>query len=293
MKPLLTKSTYLLLALAVILPASTLADTFRVTTQHDFEEAAEDASPGDIIELANGTWSDFEILFRGQGEEGKPITLRAEEKGKVIISGRSNLRMAGLIDANKMAACRGGTNACNMQDLMAFLSQNPGNASLAAACLAMQPGKGGITRGPGPAPMTWTDPASEQGVAFKEAVLPSASLEALKKSRLASIGTGIGIAFILVFALASVIALVYRFPIPFVGILSGPSAMFPAMWAVLFHVIIGGFIVLGFVGLFAGIIGHCWHLFGNRWVTIILLAAIGDTVLLLILASLDMIIGPW
>jgi hypothetical protein len=108
-----------------------------------------------------------------------------------------------------------------------------------------------------------------------------------------SVGTGIGTAFLLAFPLASVIALVYRFPIPLVGILSGPNAMVAAMYAVLFYGMIGGAVALGFVGLLAGIIGHCWHPFGNRWATIILLAAIGDTVLLLILASLDMIIGPW
>jgi len=49
----------------------------------------------DVITLANGTWTDFEILFTGQGEEGNPIRLTAETKGKVIISGESNLRLAG------------------------------------------------------------------------------------------------------------------------------------------------------------------------------------------------------
>jgi poly(beta-D-mannuronate) lyase len=51
--------------------------------------------PGDTLRLANGVWSDFEIVFTGKGTAEKPITLTAEEKGKVIISGRSNLRLAG------------------------------------------------------------------------------------------------------------------------------------------------------------------------------------------------------
>jgi poly(beta-D-mannuronate) lyase len=71
------------------------AETIRVGDQQAFEKAVKGAAPGDVIELANGTWTDFEILFTGQGTEENPITLTAEEKGKVIISGKSNLRIAG------------------------------------------------------------------------------------------------------------------------------------------------------------------------------------------------------
>ncbi len=60
-----------------------------------FEEAVKSAQPGDTITLANGVWNDFEILFTGEGTEDNPIRLTAEEKGKVIISGESNLRIAG------------------------------------------------------------------------------------------------------------------------------------------------------------------------------------------------------
>ena len=45
--------------------------------------------------LANGVWRDFEILFAGNGEPERPITLTAETKGQVVISGQSNLRLAG------------------------------------------------------------------------------------------------------------------------------------------------------------------------------------------------------
>jgi poly(beta-D-mannuronate) lyase len=66
-----------------------------VQDQGEYREAVENARPGDVIRLANGTWTDFEILFRGEGTEDAPITLTAEEKGKVILSGQSNLRLAG------------------------------------------------------------------------------------------------------------------------------------------------------------------------------------------------------
>lgn len=66
-----------------------------VSDQQAFAEAVAAAKPGDTIKLANGTWQDFEILFEGQGEEGNPIRLTAETKGEVILSGASNLRIAG------------------------------------------------------------------------------------------------------------------------------------------------------------------------------------------------------
>ena len=66
-----------------------------VSNQAAYEKAVLAAKPGDTIKLANGTWNDFEILFTGQGQKDAPIRLTAETKGKVIISGQSNLRIAG------------------------------------------------------------------------------------------------------------------------------------------------------------------------------------------------------
>ena len=68
---------------------------YLVHNQAEFSDAISNAGPGDVIKLANGTWEDFEILFTGKGAEGKPITLTAETKGKVILSGQSNLRLGG------------------------------------------------------------------------------------------------------------------------------------------------------------------------------------------------------
>ncbi len=66
-----------------------------VRDQAAYNAAVKTAKPGDVIRLANGVWKDFEIVFTGQGEKDKPITLTAETKGKVILSGQSNLRLAG------------------------------------------------------------------------------------------------------------------------------------------------------------------------------------------------------
>lgn len=75
--------------------AKTAAEIHLVSTQVQYNSAIKAAKPGDTIVLAKGTWQDFEIVFEGRGTPDQPITLTAEEKGAVIISGRSNLRIAG------------------------------------------------------------------------------------------------------------------------------------------------------------------------------------------------------
>ena len=71
------------------------ADEYLVTSQDEFRQVSENLSPGDTVVLANGNWQDFEIVLQGQGTAKHPITLTAQEKGKVILSGQSNLRLAG------------------------------------------------------------------------------------------------------------------------------------------------------------------------------------------------------
>jgi poly(beta-D-mannuronate) lyase len=82
-------------ALALLASGVSQAAEIKVESQQAFTDAVRDLEPGDTLILANGEWRDFEILFTGEGREGKPITLTAEEKGKVFISGQSNLRLAG------------------------------------------------------------------------------------------------------------------------------------------------------------------------------------------------------
>jgi len=69
--------------------------TIQVTSQAEYSDALKGLQAGDTIVLANGEWKDFEILFTGTGLPDQLITLTAQEKGKVIISGQSNLRLAG------------------------------------------------------------------------------------------------------------------------------------------------------------------------------------------------------
>ncbi|MEL7375061.1 MAG: polysaccharide lyase 6 family protein, partial [Pseudomonadota bacterium] len=66
-----------------------------VKTLEEFDAAVQNLQPGDTLVLANGTWHDVELRFMGSGTAEQPITLRAEDAGKVVISGQSNLALSG------------------------------------------------------------------------------------------------------------------------------------------------------------------------------------------------------
>lgn len=71
------------------------AKTHVVDDIDSYQQATKNLMPGDVVVLKNGVWKDFEILFEGKGTVEKPIILQPETKGEVIISGQSNLRLAG------------------------------------------------------------------------------------------------------------------------------------------------------------------------------------------------------
>jgi len=66
-----------------------------VRTIEEFDKVVATLQPGDRVTLANGTWTDVELRFKAEGQPDKPIELKAEEPGKVIITGRSNLAISG------------------------------------------------------------------------------------------------------------------------------------------------------------------------------------------------------
>ncbi|GAA0869160.1 hypothetical protein GCM10009116_09960 [Brevundimonas basaltis] len=72
-----------------------VAEDRLVRTPSEFPEAMRRSQPGDRVILADGEWRDFQILFTGTGRAGAPITLTGQTPGGVVLSGQSNLRMAG------------------------------------------------------------------------------------------------------------------------------------------------------------------------------------------------------
>jgi poly(beta-D-mannuronate) lyase len=79
----------------VALPAQAYAADVLVGTPAEYAAAVKRAQPGDTIVLRNGEWRDFQILFTGKGLPSRPIRLTVERKGGVILTGQSNLRLAG------------------------------------------------------------------------------------------------------------------------------------------------------------------------------------------------------
>lgn len=79
----------------LVIATDLYAKEYLVDTPKAFKKIVKQLNAGDTIKLANGTWQNFEILFTGQGKKEQPITLTAETKGQVILSGQSNLRLAG------------------------------------------------------------------------------------------------------------------------------------------------------------------------------------------------------
>ncbi|MEP2735959.1 MAG: polysaccharide lyase 6 family protein [Erythrobacter sp.] len=84
---------FALTASFVVAPA--YAEDFLVRDQAQYANALKQVEAGDVIILANGVWRDFEIEVTGKGEAGNPITVRAQEAGKVVLTGQSSLRVGG------------------------------------------------------------------------------------------------------------------------------------------------------------------------------------------------------
>ncbi|WP_343329037.1 polysaccharide lyase 6 family protein [Polaribacter staleyi] len=61
----------------------------------EYNNTIKSAKAGDIIVLKKGVWQDVELNAFGKGEEGKPILIKAEVPGEVIITGNSTLNIYG------------------------------------------------------------------------------------------------------------------------------------------------------------------------------------------------------
>ncbi len=62
----------------------------------DVSMTAADVAPGDVVVIANGDWHDTEFVFAGmRGTVEAPITIRAEQPGKVLLHGRSSFQLSG------------------------------------------------------------------------------------------------------------------------------------------------------------------------------------------------------
>jgi hypothetical protein len=103
-------------------------------------------------------------------------------------------------------------------------------------------------------------------------------------------------AIVLTFPIAALTALVYRFPIPFGGYASGPSAVPLSLAAVAFYgVAMGGFVVVGLLGFAAGVVAERVARANRKPVVkmTVLFALLLALLAVFALAILDKLIGPW
>ena len=99
------------------------------------------------------------------------------------------------------------------------------------------------------------------------------------------------------FPIAGLMALLFRFPVPFVGYMSGFEAIIPAMIAVIVYgVLLGGLVLVALFGALGGAFAAKLTMPNNqrsvKWVVRIVSVTI-TTACLLALSVLDMVIGPW
>ena len=100
---------------------------------------------------------------------------------------------------------------------------------------------------------------------------------------------------LLVFPFAGLCALVFRLPVPFAAYESGWSAVPHALAAVRFYGALGGFALLALLGALGGLVAHRMGRPDTRrvWRWTISFAATVAFCAVMLLATLDYIIGPW
>jgi len=79
----------------IIIPHAVVATTHQVDSASQLASICRTAQPGDTITLPNGTYTDQHFSLKATGTKERPITLRAETPGKVILNGTSRLSIGG------------------------------------------------------------------------------------------------------------------------------------------------------------------------------------------------------
>lgn len=85
-----------LLATALASASPAFAESaYRLLAAGDLAALTNRFEPGDVVLLPDATWKDAVLTFRGKGTPEKPITLKATNPGKFVLTGRSSLTVDG------------------------------------------------------------------------------------------------------------------------------------------------------------------------------------------------------
>ncbi|NLE41255.1 MAG: hypothetical protein GX615_05435, partial [Lentisphaerae bacterium] len=113
-----------------------------------------------------------------------------KQGGSLSASQLAALSELPLLDPALLKACQGGsrsggcTNGAACAAALEAMLGEGAEAAAAALAAAGVPGRGGVSRGRGDAPLTWTDPATRENAAFKEERLVPGSRPDLEQSQL-------------------------------------------------------------------------------------------------------------
>ncbi|MBM3830607.1 MAG: hypothetical protein FJ406_08735 [Verrucomicrobia bacterium] len=119
-------------------------------------------------------------------EQLKELVKALQGNKAKLAEGLNKLANLKLIDPKLLEACKNAGQGPNPDGLAAFLAEN--GANLDSLLQVVQSyGQGGVNRGRGDAPLTWTDPSDESGMKFKDTALPMGPLSGLKDAQLVGI----------------------------------------------------------------------------------------------------------
>src|SRR6476661_9091518 len=79
----------------IFVTRTTLAAEHVVRDARSLGSTVREARPGDVVVMADGVWRDVDLVLEASATPENPVTVRAQTRGKVIVSGRSQVRIAG------------------------------------------------------------------------------------------------------------------------------------------------------------------------------------------------------
>ncbi len=93
---LLTLMAYSLIAVAPLFSSNVIAgEEFLVSNADEIEAILPELDPGDTVVMKDGIWANQQVEFAAIGSEERPITLRAQTPGLVVLNGNSTLEISG------------------------------------------------------------------------------------------------------------------------------------------------------------------------------------------------------
>src|SRR5262245_54055066 len=131
------------IALTALSSGISFATEFLVSSAAQISTAMQTAKAGDVLVMTNGTWSNQNITFAGNGNSSQPITLRAQTPGQVLLNGSSKLSINGdwlVVDGLRF---EGGSLTSNNNKVVSFTSSSQNSRFTNSAIIDWQPPVGG------------------------------------------------------------------------------------------------------------------------------------------------------